>query len=198
MHHVWGWEIRNARFPVVSCCLLTLDVCSFLTCTVTKRKEKCPRKASLCQSGTFVNSWESLEFTGRQSSTVVNLRSEKRDTCRLWLLHMWDDTLRDPVCLCNTAPDLWRGWGWEWGCEQVLKDNLKEGKELRVYFCMFHQIAQLYLPSTKNTLSSLLLLHSSASPPPLPLSRSSPFAWNTSPISTLVTHPSPRKWLGYK
>lgn len=45
-----------------------------------------------------------------------------------------------------------------WLCgEQVLKDNLKDVKEVCVYFCMFHQITLLYLVSTKNTLSSLLL-----------------------------------------
>lgn len=45
-----------------------------------------------------------------------------------------------------------------WLCgEQVLKDNHKDVKEVCVYFCMFHQITPLYLVSTKNTLSSLLL-----------------------------------------
>lgn len=95
---------------------------------------------------------------------------------------------RSPVCLRNAAADLlgggvWRvlvggvcegvggcgRWGGGVGGGQVLKDNLKEGRELRVYFCMFHQITRLYLPSAKNTLPPQPHLHPHPYPPPLAL-----------------------------
>ena len=79
------------------------------------------------------------------------------------------------------------------GLQRKLKEKEKKG-EVCVYFGIFHQITPLCSVSSENVSSSPLLssppfLHLLASSSPA----SSPVSLKYLPISTLVTHPSPRK-----